>query len=44
MLREKFKRRTHGNESAEKYLNLEKHQDADGFSVKRWLKYLAKTL
>jgi len=36
MLREKFKWRTHENESAEKYLNLEKLQDADGFSVKRY--------
>jgi hypothetical protein len=30
----KFKWRTHENESAEKYLNLEKHQDADGFPLK----------
>jgi hypothetical protein len=31
-----FKWRTHENESAEKYLNLERHQDADGFSGKRY--------
>jgi hypothetical protein len=36
MLRGKFKWRTHDDERAEKYLNLEKHQDAEGFSVKRW--------
>jgi hypothetical protein len=36
MLREKFNGRTHENESAENYLNLEKHQDVDGFSVKRY--------
>jgi hypothetical protein len=36
MLREKLMWRTHEDESAERYLNLEKHQDAGGFSVKRW--------
>jgi len=36
MLREKFKWRTQENESAEKYLNLEEHQYADGSSVERW--------
>jgi hypothetical protein len=35
MLRIKLMWRTNEDERAEKYLNLEKHQDADGFSVKR---------
>jgi hypothetical protein len=35
ILREKFRWRTHEKGIAEKCLNLEKHQDADGFSAKR---------
>ena len=34
MLREESKWRIHENESAEKYLNLEKHQDAADFPAK----------
>ena len=34
MLREKFELRTNEKEICEKYLNLEKHQNADGFPLK----------